>query len=73
VASHPVGHSADAAKNRSGTVLLQSVTLAFRAGGDVGSGAQRTCRLERSQSLRVGESQSVSKVARSGKRLLLWA
>ena len=58
MASHPVGHSADAAKNRSGTVLLQSVTLAFRTGADVGSGAQRTCRLERSESLRAGVRSS---------------
>src|ERR1700688_435861 len=41
--THPVGHSADAAKSRSGTVLLQSDTLALRTGGEVGSGAQRTC------------------------------
>jgi len=45
VAPHPVGHRAEAAKSRSGTVLLQSVTLALRTGGDVASGAQRTCRL----------------------------
>ena len=33
MASHQLGHSANAAKRRSGTVLLQSVTLAYRTGG----------------------------------------
>ncbi len=40
MATHSVGHSEDAAKNRGGTVLLQSVTLTFRTGGDVGSSAE---------------------------------
>jgi hypothetical protein len=33
-APYPVGHSGDAAKRRRERVLLQSVTLAFRTGGD---------------------------------------
>jgi hypothetical protein len=37
VASHSVGHSAEAAESRGETVLLQSVTLTFRTGEDVGS------------------------------------
>ena len=55
MASHSVGHSAAAAEKRSGTVLLQSVTLASRTGGDVARGAQRTCRGERSKSLRADQ------------------
>lgn len=39
MASRPVGHSADAAKNRSRMALLQSVTLAFRTGD-----TELTCR-----------------------------
>ena len=37
MASHSVGHSAEAAESRGETVLLQSVTLTFRTGEDVGS------------------------------------
>jgi hypothetical protein len=36
VAPHSVGHNPDDAKNRSETVLLQSVTLTLRTGRDVG-------------------------------------
>jgi len=37
VTSHSVGHSAEAAESRDEAVLLQSVTLTFRTGEDVGS------------------------------------
>jgi hypothetical protein len=58
--SHPVDHSGEAAKNRSGTFVFQSVTLAFRTGGDAGSGSQRTCRLRGSESLPAGNYLAVS-------------
>lgn len=55
MASHSVGHNAAAAENCSGTVLLQSVTLASGTGGEVGRGAQRTCRVEKTESLRADQ------------------
>lgn len=66
MASHSVGHSAAAAEKRSGTVLLQSVTLASRTGGEVGRGAQRACRVERSESLRVDQPPVVCEYLSSG-------
>ena len=54
MASHPVGHSADAARNLIRTVLPQSVTLAFRTGVDTGSSAQTTSRSETNDRVRDG-------------------